>query len=252
VWLNTLSGGLFLLALWKVIKPEEISEKINFKSIRFLSITAAVCILLLGLCASNTPKRVASYTNFIRCLTFLQKEEPMSEYGDRYKDPEIGIFYSRLTLNKLREIDEKKYQSNAQILNRSDNMVYKQFLRRYNPIVNPFLYELRVHVYRRDKYFKQARTDSDLKGKKESYFIAYKETLILEKYFGTTIKKSVYAWDKNQIKEAGTLIDKSLPYRSPVSANIFTFFTEKTLWITIFSMLFLLVTINLTFYHKEK
>jgi VanZ family protein len=252
VGLNTLSGGLFLLTIWKVLRPKKIIEKINLKSIRILTSVSIVCILVLGLCASNTPKRVAHYTSFIPSLSFLQEEEPMSEFGDIYKDSEIGAFYSRLTLDSLMEIDEKNSQSYAQILNRPENMEYEQFLKRYNPIVNPFLYELRVHTYRRDKYYKQARSFSDLKNKKESYFIAYKENLILEKYYGNTIKKSIYAWEEDKIKETEALIDKSKPYKSPVSANLFTPFSEKTMWIIIIVLIILLIFVNLTLSFKKK
>jgi hypothetical protein len=252
VGLNTLSGGLFLLTIWKVLKPKVITEKINPKSIRILTSISIVCILVLGLCASNTPRRVAHYTNLMPTLSFLQEEEPMSEFGDIYKDSEIGAFFSRLTLNNLIEIDKKNSQSYAQLLNRSENMEYEQFLRRYNPIVNPFLYELRVHTYRRDKYYRQARAFSDLKKKKESYFIAYKENLILDKYFSNTIRESIYAWDEDEIKEAEALIDKSKPYKSPVSANLFTPFSEKTMWIIIFVLIILLIFVNLTLSLKKK
>lgn len=252
VGLNVLSGGLFLMIIWNVVKPEAISEKINPESVKILSSISIVCILVLGLCASNTPRRVAHYTSLIPSIAFLQKEEPMSEFGDRYEDPEIGIFYSRLTLNNLRRIDEKSKKNNTQILNNPNNKDYEQFLKTYNPIVNPFLYELRVHAFRRDKYFRQARDSFDLKEKKESYFIAYKENLILEKFYGNTIKKSIYAWEEDKMKEAEALIDKSKPYKSPVSANLFTPFSEKTMWVVIFVIISILIAINIFLSLKER
>jgi len=45
VGLNALSGGLFQLAMWKVIEPKIISEKIKFNSIRILTFIFAVQIL---------------------------------------------------------------------------------------------------------------------------------------------------------------------------------------------------------------
>jgi len=252
VWLNTLSGGLFQIALWTVVKPKIISEKITVKSIRIFSSILTVCLIVLGLCASNTPKQVAFYAKLIPWLSSLQKEEPMSEFGYKYRDSEIGIFYSRLSLKNIRNIDKMKSEQNSQILNKYRNIKYEQFLREYNPISNPFLHELRAHVFRRDTYYKKAKTDTKIKDKRELYFITYKENLILEKYFSNTIKKSVYVWDDNKIKEAEQFINKNQPYESPVSANLFTSFSKKSMWIVIFVIISVLISINLIFYLKEK
>ncbi len=252
VGLNALSGGLFQLVLWKVIKPKIISEKINPKSFLIFTSIVAPCLIILGLCASNTPQRVASYTKRIPFLSFLQKEEPMSEFGHKFKDPEIGVFYSRLTPKKLEKIDKLRGNEYAQVLNKSANMDYGQFLRGYNPFSNPFLHEFRVHVFRRDKYLKDARKTSKLNKKKEFYLIAYKENLILEKYFSNSIKKSIYIWNEDIFRELDTLIDKSKPYESPVSANLFTSFSEKIMWISIFALILSLILINFIFPYIKK
>ena len=79
----------------------------------------------------------------------------MSEFGYKCDDPEIGIFYSRINPKKLQKIDNQRGEEYAQILNKMANMNYKQFLREYNPITDPFLHELRVHIFRRDRYYKR-------------------------------------------------------------------------------------------------
>jgi VanZ family protein len=246
--LNALSGGLFQLAIWKVVRPKIVSERINLKSIRIFSVIFYVCIVVLGLCASNTPQRVAYYTKRIPWLSFLQREEPMSEFGFKYKDPEIGGFYSRLSQKNLRKKDVLNGEKYAQILNASVNRNYEEFLKEYSPINDPFMHELRAHIFRRDTYFEKARAASELNEKKESYFVSYKENLILEKYFKYSIEKSVYFWDKNKIKETEALIDKNKAYESPVSANLFTSFSEKTMWISILILISLLIIINIILY----
>jgi VanZ family protein len=243
--LNALSGGLFQLMIWKVITPKIISDKFSSKSLKIFSFSFVACIIVLGLCVLNTPNRVYSYTKHIKCLSYLQKEEPMSEFGYKYRDPEIGIFYSRLSPSQLNKIDKRKAEEHAQILNKSVDMKYEQFLQEYNPITNPFMHELRVHIFRRDEYFDKGSKTSNLDEKKEFYFIAFKENLILEKYFSLSIKKSVYSWKENNLQESETLIDKSKAYESPVSANLFTSFSEKTVWIAIFSSISFLLIINL-------
>jgi hypothetical protein len=107
------------------------------------------------------------------------------------------------------------------------------------------MHELRVHIFRRDRYFKKANKSSNPKEKKEFYLIAYKENLILKKYFTKSIKNSVYLWDKAKIEKLKELIDINKSYKSPVSANIFTAFSEKAMWISIFVLIFLLAMINL-------
>jgi len=245
VWLNTLSGGLFQLAIWKVIRPKIISEKINFKSFKIFTYISASCLILLGLCVLNTPQRVASYTKRIPRLSFLQKEEPMSESGYKFKDPEIGIFYSRLHPKNLQKTDNLRGEQYAQILNESVDKDYEQFLREYNSITDPFMHELRVHIFRRDEYFNKGKSTSSLNEKKEFYLIAYRENLILEKYFSHSIEKSVYHWHKDISKELEAFADKSRPYESPVSANLFTSFSEKSIWVSIFALIFFLVLTNL-------
>ena len=153
--LNVISGGLIQLAIWKAVAPKSISEKINLKSQGIFATLFTLCLIILGLCASNTPQRVFRYTKQIPWLSFLQKEKPMSEFGYKCDDPEIGIFYSRINPKKLQKIDNQRGEEYAQILNKMANMNYKQFLREYNPITDPFLHELRVHIFRRDRYYKR-------------------------------------------------------------------------------------------------
>jgi len=252
VWFNALSGGLFQILLWKGINPKFINEKINAHSIKILTSTLAICIILLGLCVSNTPKRVALYTKRIPLLSFLQKEESMSEFGHEYRDPAIGVFYSRLSSKKLQEIDRTRGKEYAEILNESINKDYEQFLKEYNPISNPFLHELRIHVFRRNKYFKEAKVSSNSHTKKDFYFIAYKENLILKKYFTQTIQNSVYRWDDNIIKELRESIDEEQFYESPVSNNLFTAFSEKSIWIAIFALIILLLMINIILHLRKR
>ncbi|GAF92152.1 unnamed protein product, partial [marine sediment metagenome] len=96
-------------------------------------------------------------------LSSLKKEEPMSEFGYKHEDPEIGVFYSRLNPEDLRKTDNAKGEEYAQILNQSVNKDYQQFIREYTPITDPFMHELRVHIFRRDRHFKKANKSSNPK-----------------------------------------------------------------------------------------
>ena len=244
VGLNVLSGILFQIALWKGIKPKIISEKIKPKSIRTASVLLGANLVLLGLCMSNTPQRVVRYTKLLPAFSSLQKEESMSEFGRKHKDPEIGIFYSRLTLDELEETDKKMSDEYARILKEWKDREYEKFLRDFSPSTHPFVHELRVHVFRRDKKFDEGRQTKDGQKKKELFFIAYKENLILQKYFRCTIQKSIYKWDDEKIEETESFIDKSRTYVSPVSSGLFTSIGERTMWLAI-----LIFLVGLTFFN---
>ena len=246
VGLNAFSGILFQVALWKGIQPKIISGRIKPKSVRIVSILLAANIVLIGLCMSNTPKRVTHYTKLIPSLSFLQKEETMTEFRHKHQDLEIGVFYSRLTLSELEKTDRERSFEFAQILREWMEKDYEKFLRDFSSSTHPFLHELRVHVFRRDKKYEQGCVTKDEEEKREACFIAYKENLILEKYFTRTFQKTEYRWKEERIKETEALIDKNQFYVSPVSSGLFTSFGEKTMWLSILIFLACLTLFNKT------
>ena len=153
VWLNFLSGGLFQLGLWKGIRPGLITGRVTPKSVRILSGAVAASVILLGLCVSTTPPRVAYISERVPVFSFLKKNENMmSETGYRHVDSESGAFYSRFTKEGLRGVDKKRNQQYARVLDENRDKKYGEFLKTYNPVTSPFLYEMRIHLFRRDRY----------------------------------------------------------------------------------------------------
>jgi len=240
--LNGLSGGLFQLILWGVVKPETTDQRISRRSVVVLSAAFGFCLLLFSLCASNTPARVARYSERLPFLSFLRREEPMSEFGFRHEDPDIGVFFSRLSLDELRKIDEAESGHWAPILDTSKDIPYEDFLAAYPSPEYPFLYELRVHTYRRDHYFGSATASSDPRDRREPCWIAYKEDLILRKYFPRTLANSRYLWGPEILSDACLNVDPQKPYKSAVSDKLITAFSERTMWaVTLGAMLSLVV-----------
>jgi hypothetical protein len=250
--LNALATGLFQVALWKGIKPRIINEKIRPESIRRVSLLLAANVLLLGLCASNTPQRVAAYTARLPWLSFLVKEEPMYEFTRKHADPEIGVFYSRLSVDGLEKDDTQASEHWAGILREWKEKDYALFLREHHPLLHPFLYEMRIHIFRRDRRVEEAAKAKDEKSRREALFVAFKENMILEKYFGRTLKKSGYMWSAEKKAEMiAASIDLTKPYRSPVSAGRFQI-KERTLWLGIVAFLGLLLGLNLALFRRRK
>lgn len=241
--LNALATGLFQVALWKGVEPRVIAEKTTPRSVRRISLLLAMNILLLGLCASNTPRRVAAYAERLPFLSFLVKEEPMYEFTLKHADPGIGTFYSRLSLEGLDREDTQSSDHWANILREWKDKDYALFLRDHHPLLHPFLYEMRIHIFRRDRRVEEAAKAKDEKRRREALFVAFRENMILERYFGRTLEKSTYMWNPEKKEEIAAFIDPAEPYRSPVSAGRFQV-KEKTLWLGILACFGLLFGLN--------
>lgn len=251
VGLNALAAGLFQVALWRGIKPSLISERVTPKSARRISVLLIMNLVLLGLCASNTPQRVARYAGRLPSLSFLLKEEPMYEFSLKHEDPEIGIFYSRLSPDELKREDRENSGHYAEVLRSWKDKDYSLFLSQYSPLLHPFLYEMRIHIFRRDRKAEEAARAKKEIAAQESLFIAFKENLILEKYFGQTLEKSAYSWTEDKRKEIEARLDKSRPYQSPVSRGLIHI-QEKMLWVSILMTLALLALANAAYARKVR
>jgi len=234
--LNALAAGLIQLAIWKGVRPPRSRARIGPRSWRRLSLLLAAGILLLGLCASNTPQRVARYAGPVPWLSFLIKEEPMSEFTNKHTDPEIGVFYSRLSLADLEIEDAQNSGHYGNILREWKDKSYAEFLSRHHPLIHAFLYEMRVRLYRRDRRLEEGRRPGNAKARGRDLFVAYKENLILEKYFGRTLEQSSYRWEPGEKASLAGLINQDRAYRSPVSAGRFQV-KETMLWLAILVLL---------------
>lgn len=252
VGLNALSSGLFQVGLWKGIQPRGIFPKIKAKSFKTLSLLLSINIVLLGLCLSNTPKRVSAYTKIFPALSSVQKEEPMNKFRKKHVDSDIGNFYSLLTIDELKSEDRENFPKNAQIIREWKNRNYKEFIRHFHPILFTFLCELRTHLDIRDKNFKEAQKVGDKDIKKKFFFRAYKENLILEKYFGQTLQNSSSNWEREQSKQVESYIDKSVWYSSSLRFGFFLSFSEKTMWVAIISFLIILAILNFFLLRSKK
>lgn len=244
VGLNALATGLFQVALWRAIQPRLISERITTRSLRRASVLLAANLILLGLCASNTPARVSSYVHRFSFLSFLLKEEPMSEFSQKHADPEIGFFYSRLTLEELKSQDWANAAHSAGILREWKNKDYRLFLSQHSPLLHPFLHEMRVHIFRRDKKEEEACQAENKERAQAALLAAFKENLILEKYFRQTLQKSSYAWDEEKKNQIERKMAKGGTYESPVSRGIL-YIQERTLWLAVLTTLILVILLNI-------
>jgi hypothetical protein len=161
----------------------------------------------------------------------------MVEYGYRYRDPEIGIFYSRFTLKELRELDAQQGQASAAILDAYRGR-YPEFLERYSPAVNPFVHEARVHLFRRDRFLEKLRgAGGDEAKEKDFSSVAYSENRILEKYFPITLAASAYVLPADQAVRLADRRDLERLYVSSVSQHLITWPGEPGVRLGILGMI---------------
>jgi len=194
-------------------------------------------LILLGLCFSNTPARVRTYTKALPFLSFLESQEAMSEYKYQHEDPEIGVFFSRLSKEELSQQDLERAQEFGDVLTFWSDKPYADYLDHFPGSVHPFLHEIRVHIFRRDRRLELALLSDDPNVKKEKLFIAYKENQILEKYFGNSLSGSPYQWEPQKSQNIAQQIDIGAFYRSPVSADVFAALNETLVWVLIFTII---------------
>ncbi|MEY5062370.1 MAG: hypothetical protein RLZZ112_334 [Verrucomicrobiota bacterium] len=222
--INVIAGGLIQLGLVLGIAPQALKVKAPVTSVQTAWNLGVIWIVLLGFCLNNTLS-VWRPVLFPGPHLFLF-DEAMTEYGHKIRDPEIGTFYSRFTPEQLRQKDERRAPEAAQILAiGGDKKDYASFLVRYSPVTDPFMHELRVHLYRRDRYLEDALDPRNAQGSVRMFNVAYRENQILERWFGHSLRAAGKVWDEGRLDAAAARLQPE-PYQSPVSQNLITKFSQ--------------------------
>ncbi len=230
IWLNLLAVALVQLGIAKGMRPRRISSDFGATSTRWLCRLAAVLLLLISANLLNTPDRIAWYAERVPQLRFLiENESVMFEYGYKFKDPDIGVFRSRLSPAELKAVDAERGAAAAAILDRfQDPSQYGPFLETYTPSNDPFLHEARVHLFRRDRYLGKAKKLDEGSGEfRYRLTVAYRENQIMEKYFGNTLGHSSYSLAAEDIDFMADHLLQDQPYESAVSRTLVTGIREK-------------------------
>ncbi len=192
VGLNVSAGVMAQLVIWKVVRPASIANNAGARSLR-LAARLAICeTLLLLLCVSNTPPRIEWYATRVPGLGYLGQGRStfMNEYGHLHVDPEIGRFCSRMTLEELMAFDRQHGDEVAKILDRFGKDGYAKLQRENPPSRAPFVYEAVGHLFFRRRLSRRARRQADPAEQASLATVAYRENLILERYFATSLAQS--------------------------------------------------------------
>ena len=237
---NAVAGLLAQLALSRGLRPPFIRGPVAPRSVRRLGLLLALQMLMLGLCASNTPVAVAWYTDRVPRLEFLRENDsPMSEYGYRHEDPDIGRFYSRFAEDDLHWLDGRRAADAGPVIAYYlGEGTYSNFLQRYTPAVDPFLHEAMVHVFRRNHYEAVIWKHRDNPRMHRLHCtVAYRENQILERYFPATLAAAGQTWEPGRAARLMPFLRADRVYKSEVSKHLITHVTERDIWTIIACLL---------------
>jgi hypothetical protein len=189
-------------------------------------LAALVVLLLLG-CFSNTPHVWRPlYSSWPNLFVF---NEAMVEYGHRIEDPEVGWFKSRFTAEQLRDTDTARAEEAGEILRRmGHDDDYEVFLSQYSPMRDPFLHEMRVRLFRRDRYLNLAARAHPFDPEKHAEFISisFTEQRLLENWYPHSLRAAGVDWPAD-LRASAAAASSRERQGSPVSRELLTRFTER-------------------------
>lgn len=229
VGLNVTAAVLVQLLIWKVVRPPGIAPGASPRSLRVALRLVACEVALLALCLANTPVRVEWYASRLPGFAYLGKDVAtrMTEYGHLYDDPESGRFRSRLAPEELRAADRRRAAEAARILETlGRTSTYGQFQRAYRPSRDPFVFEAGGHLHYRERLSQRARQAADPAEKRRLGTVAFRENLILERYYPHTLANSSLALAPADRQWLGELDVPAAGFESEVSNWMITRFSE--------------------------
>lgn len=197
---------------------------------RFCAIGLAGAIFI-GACLAATPPRLAWLGERVPGLGFLLRHpDVMLEYGHVHTLGNGTWFRSRLSASALRRTDSARAEEAGHVLReRGADEAYAEFLAAHTTIGDPFLHEIRVHLFRRDRYLLTAERHREPRPHqfRHDRAVALREQEILETYFPATMRAGGFDLEP-EIRRALDAEDHATdpPYGSAVSRKLITAWPE--------------------------
>jgi hypothetical protein len=250
--LNFGAGAITQLALWRALPGH--AAPVSSRSLRIVLRIATVLVLLFTLCLANTPRRVARYAPLLPQSKHLTSSlNPMAEYGHLHVIPEIGSFKSRLELTAISDEDRKRAAEVAAALDASRHS-YGEFLNTWPVAEDPFTYEVRVHLFARDRNLGRAREQGfeDARAR-EQLTVSRFENLLVEEIFPSTLEHSSYGWKPGLRRRVEAAHDPAFDFESAAGSHLITIASEGAIRILLLAlaMLFLVADRSLKRYHRR-
>lgn len=236
--INAASGLLVQGALAGGLAPALMATRAGFRSARMAWRLAKYNLFIFFLIMSNTPEVWRPLYPYWPTLFVFH--EAMTEYGYLHEDPSIGTFRSRFPVERIRAMDQARAEEAGEILRQwGRDEDYEQFLGLYSIYTDPFLYEMRIRLFRRDRYWNDAREmRHDPVAYAEKMTVAHGENRILETYYGHTLQAAGRRWTSEQAARAAAAASPEL-YDSPVSRELITICTMRQAQVGLLSLFLL-------------
>jgi hypothetical protein len=242
--LNGGAGALAQVILWRAVSPW--AHPWDPRSLRIVLRLTAVQLLFLALCLSNTPERVARYAPYLQSSDHLRSSlNPMAEYGHLHVAPGLGSFKSRLALAEL-EAQDRTRATEVVVLVDGARRHYSLFLDTWPVSEDPFTYEMRVHLFARDRNLDKAR-EHEFSGAlaREQLTVAWFENRLLEEFFTATLIDSAYVWNQRLRLRVESAHDPDYRFRSAAGSHLITFASERSLRLALLLLVAVMIVADL-------
>ncbi len=227
--INVLSGLGLQLLLGLVLRPAWTRGPVSARSRAVVGGLAGLWALLFLFCLNNTLER---QTRWLARLDFLPASirtmnDTMVEYGHLHRDPAFGAFYSRLPLDELHRQDrERTAEAAARLRASREPGGHDRFAAVVTGVTDPFLYEIYIHLFRRNRYARDAAdTNNSPAHLRFAATVAYRENQVLERHFAHTLAASGETLKPNYVAAVERLADRVTPHTSAVSEQLIVRFT---------------------------
>ncbi|MEJ2190231.1 MAG: VanZ family protein [Acidobacteriota bacterium] len=242
--LNTGAVALAQVVMWRL--APRAAAPVGTRPLRLACRLAAAEVLLLTLCFAATPQRIARLTSHLPVLgNAALGNNAICEYGHRLAVDALTEFSSRLTTEELVTADAERAAEVAAMIDASRG-AYGQFLETVSPADDPFAYEARVHLFARDRSFGEAgRLEKGSNAYREHMTTAFRENLILERFFAATLATSSFTWPPKLHAEAAAGQDPGARFVSSVGAHLITAVSERALRVMMLALFAALVVCSL-------
>ena len=193
--IDVAAAVLVQLVIWQGVRPRTIAPGLEPRSLRAAARLTAAAALLLLLCLSNTPARIEWYAARVPGMGYLgaDRSTRMIEYGHLFADPEIGRFTSRLSPSELARADRERGAEAARLLDRYRGR-WGELDAAHPPWRAPLVAEARGHLFHRARARARALGERDPAARRRLATRAWRENLILERYFPHTLRLSGRGW----------------------------------------------------------
>jgi hypothetical protein len=238
ITVNGLAGAGAPLLLAFGVRPAWAQQPASARGARRFVALLALAWTLLGASCLNTSARVAQLARRAPALGLAAKASGMVDYGELHVLESGGEFPSRLGAEAWRAQDRARAASAGAALAENVRAAasapadaqpspYDAFLAEHSAVRDPFLHELRVHLFRRDRYVETAeRHLDDPAWRARDLTVAVRENEFLEQHAPETLRAGGVAWSAAERAERERLALAG-PYRSRVAEGVVTRVRER-------------------------